>query len=423
MSKLTSNMSDKAKKYLTILALSISGGSIYLLPYIRYVFYDLQIEVMGVTNQQSGLLLTSYAIIVLFTYIPGGIIADKFSLKKCILYSLISTSVLSFVYAFTLNYTLALIIWGLFAFTTVFVFWQSLFKVIRMTAGDDEQGRMFGLYYAGNGITGAIGNALALWASNLSDVPRISFSNAVIVMGIMTVISSILVVIFLDDVKADKNESEKEEKFKMSDVKLLIKNPTVWIVSVVIFCGYTLFSSSSYFTPYLTNVIGISPTQSGIFTIIRTYIFMLLAPVGGYLVDKVFKSTSKWLMVSFTILGALYLCVLFIPSNASTTFVSIFTLLPGAVGMAMYGVLFSLIGEARIPMAVTATAVAIASIIGYTPDMFMHTMFGTWLDKYGNNGYNYIFYYLVAVGVLGLVSAYIVRRRVSRENNNTLETN
>jgi hypothetical protein len=44
-------------KYLQILALGIAGGSIYLMPYIRYVFYDWQIEAMGITNAQLGLLL------------------------------------------------------------------------------------------------------------------------------------------------------------------------------------------------------------------------------------------------------------------------------------------------------------------------------------------------------------------------------
>lgn len=74
-------MNDKTRKYLAILALGVSGASIYLLPFIKYVFYDQQIEAMGITNAQSGFLLTMYAMGNIFLYIPGGILADKLSPK------------------------------------------------------------------------------------------------------------------------------------------------------------------------------------------------------------------------------------------------------------------------------------------------------------------------------------------------------
>ncbi|SMB95153.1 Major Facilitator Superfamily protein [Desulfonispora thiosulfatigenes DSM 11270] len=235
--------------------------------------------------------------------------------------------------------------------------------------------------------------------------------NAVLVIAAATTISAILVAIFLKDDKKAKLETSEEEKFHFGDVKTLIKNPMLWIFSIVILSGYTLYSSTTYFTPYLTNVIGVSPEESGIFSIIRTYIFMLLAPVGGYLADKVFKSTSKWFMVAFSVLAVFFISVLFIPEGANPLFVSIFTLLPGAFGLALYGVVFSIIGEAKIPVAVTGTAVGIASIIGYTPDLFMSAMFGTWLDKFGNGGYTYIFLFLAGIGFLGLIASSLIRRK------------
>lgn len=59
-----------------------------LLPYIKYVFYDAQISTMGITNTQSGLMLTMYTIGNMILYIPGGIIADKVSPKKALVISL-----------------------------------------------------------------------------------------------------------------------------------------------------------------------------------------------------------------------------------------------------------------------------------------------------------------------------------------------
>ena len=51
-------MNGKLKKYITVVALGLAGGSIYFLPYIKYVFYDAQIAAMGINNTQSGLLLS-----------------------------------------------------------------------------------------------------------------------------------------------------------------------------------------------------------------------------------------------------------------------------------------------------------------------------------------------------------------------------
>lgn len=70
-------MTSSFRKYLSIAALSFAGGSIYTLPYLKYIFYDTQLEVMGINNTQSGLLVSMYAIGCILSYIPGGLITDK----------------------------------------------------------------------------------------------------------------------------------------------------------------------------------------------------------------------------------------------------------------------------------------------------------------------------------------------------------
>ena len=81
-------MNSKLKKYMTIIALGLAGGSIYFLPFVKYVFYDAQIAAMGISNTQSSLLLTMYSIGNTILYIPGGILADKISSKKALVVSL-----------------------------------------------------------------------------------------------------------------------------------------------------------------------------------------------------------------------------------------------------------------------------------------------------------------------------------------------
>ena len=100
--------------------------------------------------------------------------------------------------------------------------------------------------------------------------------------------------------------------------------------------------------------------------------------------------------------------------------IGIFLVLPGGtsggllvvllllVGIAMFlckGTYFSIQPEMGIPTHISAMAVAIATFVGYIPDMFVHTMFGNWIDAYGDAGYTKILFYGVGTAVLGVIAA------------------
>ena len=374
-------MESKARKYLTIIALGLAGGSIYFIPYVKYVFYDAQIAAMGINNTQSGLLLTMYTIGNMVLYIPGGYLADKVSTKKALIISLVATSVLTWVYAFSLNFVVSMIIWLGLSFSTAFVFWSALMKAVRIVGTEEEQGFMYGLYYACNGIAAALTSFISLYAYNTAgeDI-KSGFVRGVNASGVVVLIAAICLVFLMKEDAGKVTTESDDDKISLPMVGKVLKSPVVWILSIVILCGYGLKSSVSYFNPYLTEVVGVSAVNSGIFSIINNYLLLLLAPVGGILADKVFKSTCKWLSVSFVILAVLFGGVLLIPSDISPMVASIYTLLPGAVTMMMYGVVFSSVSEAGISRTMTGTVIGISSIIGYLPDSIYSVLFGKWLE-------------------------------------------
>lgn len=400
-------MESKARKYLTIIALGLAGGSIYFIPYVKYVFYDAQLAAMGINNTQSGLLLTMYTIGNMVLYIPGGYLADKVSTKKALIISLVATSVLTWVYAFSLNFVVSMIIWLGLSFSTAFVFWSALMKAVRIVGTEEEQGFMYGLYYACNGIAAALTSFISLYAYNTAgeDI-KSGFVRGVNASGVVVLIAAICLVFLMKEDAGKVTTESDDDKISLPMVGKVLKSPVVWILSIVILCGYGLKSSVSYFNPYLTEVVGVSAVNSGIFSIINNYLLLLLAPVGGILADKVFKSTCKWLSVSFVILAVLFGGVLLIPSDISPMVASIYTLLPGAVTMMMYGVVFSSVSEAGISRTMTGTVIGISSIIGYLPDSIYSVIFGKWLDNKGAAGYTNIFIFLVASGIVGAVLAF-----------------
>ena len=393
-------MNNNFKKYLTLIILGLAGGSIYIFPYLKYVFYDPLIQVLHISDTQSGLLLTMYAIGCVILYIPGGILADKMNPKKALMLSLAVATILTGAFAVT--------IWLLIAFASGFVFWTAILKAIRIIGTEEEQGTMYGIYYAANGTTAAIIAAVNLWAYNAGGGDsnmKSGFFWAVVSMAAFTLLATILIAIFLEG-KSDKDLSTAEEdKFHFGDVVTVLKNPAVWMISVVFFCVYGVYSCSSYFTPYLTDIVKLSTTAAGVCAILRQYIVMLVAaPLGGILADKVFKSTLGWFRCGGVILAISIILVILVGTGAPSMLIAVLTLIPGLFSMCLYGVMFSTMHEINIPVKVAGTAIGIASIVGYLPDMFLNTIFGNILDKSsGASGYFQIFGILAAFCVIVVV--------------------
>jgi len=96
---------------------------------------------------------------------------------------------------------------------------------------------------------------------------------------------------------------------------------------------------------------------------------------------------------------------LVLPGGTSGGLLVVLLLLDGSAMFLCKGTYFSIQPEMGIPTHISATAVAIATFVGYIPDMFVHTMFGNWIDAYGDAGYTKILFYGVGTAVLGVIAA------------------
>jgi len=413
-------MNKTFKKYLTLIVLGLAGGSIYMLPYIKYIFYNPIMNVMGINNAQSGMLLTMYAIGNVVLYIPGGMLADRVSSRKAITISLLATTVLTVVFAVTFDYYVAMILWLLLSFGSGFVFWAAILKTIRIIGTEEEQGRMYGVYYAANGGFSALIGAVCLKAFSSASDERTGLFWAIMVMALFTLVTAFLLFIILKGDDKLEAPTTPEDQFHFSDLKTTLTTPAVWLISIICFCVYGVYSCTSYFTPYLTDVIGYSTTQAGAFELVRGYVVMLVAaPLGGFLADRVFHSTLKWFIIGGTFLGISMIAVLLIDPDANHMLIAILTLIPGLFSMTLYGIMFSTMHEVNIPIKIAGTAIGIASIIGYLPDVFLQTFFGGILDKYGNKGYNIIFMILAFLCLLTVVVCIVLYKSCRKNKNKT----
>lgn len=412
------------KVYSSIFALGLAGGSIYIIPYIKFVFYDLQLQVTGMTNTQSAFLLTVMSIAGMFISVPIGNIVDKMDMRKCIVGALLATTAVTVLYAFTFtSYITSLAVWFALAVFTAF-YWPAFSKILNTIgaktdkSGSGKSGMSFGMYYAFNGISGAIINSISLWASTLVADPVASFRIAVLVPAASTTIAAIVAYALLDkelimvDESMLKNEKDNvKEKTSVGQVLTVVKNPMTWIFAIVTVVGYTLYSLQGYFTPYLTAVVGLSPESSGIFAIIRTYVFFALAPVGGILADKVFKSTAKWVATSYGLLVIIVGGFFLIPEGANVMLISFYTLLPSAFVQMTYTIRFSVINEIQISPLLLATTTSVLATVGSIVDIAFSPAIAYCIDTMGNDAYNVLFGFLMVMLTLGSAAATIIYKK------------
>lgn len=399
------------KKYLILFALTPGYAASYMLPYIKYVFYDQLLLATGCNNEQAGLLLTIYTVVNLALYIPGGWVADKFNVKYVLFFSLLGTGLLNFYFAYDMTYSAAIYVWIGLSFTTNFAFWAGMIKAIRMLGTPAEQGKMYGFFSSGVGVFSAVLSSLGLFIYGALSADAVSgLKGVVVVQGAACVIAALCVLFLYAEAEDAASESE-DDKFQTRDVLKVLKNPMTWVISILIFCGHGIYTSQSYFNPYMTNVIGVTLAFSGVLAIVRTHILRLVCgPLGGILADKV-KSPGKVLIVCFAFMSLLLGVFIMLPVGTSAATVIGLQLLLAAITFTAYSIVFSCVEEVGIPRKLTGTTVAMASMLGYLPDMIYNPLFGMWIDKYNNDGYIYIFTFLALSGVVGMLTSFVIYRK------------
>ena len=413
---------SKFLKFMRLFALGYMGGTIYLLMYVRYVFYDQMMAALQCTNAQLGFLNSVCSLVSLPLGFIGPYWVDKLDAKKVLLFSIGGMTVVTFVYGFFANsYTASVICFVAQALVMV-CYWSCLIKYINNLGGEDEAGNSFGMYYLINGLSGAFGNAFPLWVVTKFNL---GYQGVIFVYGGITLVATILIWLFLED---EKQLSERgiqlkgDEPINIRHIPYVLKWPGFWILGLAYLATYTLYSNVSYFNPYLINVIGVDPDASSVYAVIRSYGAMIVAPLGGIMADKVFKSTSTWFIVAFSISAVMFAIPLFFTENSNPTLVSIYSVLPSLVVFALYSVTYSILRELHVSPIVAGTLIGLSGKIATPVDGVFPAMFGAWIDKFGNQGFTYIFLFLIGDCIFGILIALWAKRLDKQcKNGRTLD--
>lgn len=324
--------------------------------------------------------------------------------------------VLNVLFVLNMTYSFALVIWAGFAFFALFLYFPAHTKLTRLVGSENQQGTIFGLTESFCGITNVIVNfiALFLFAKFANDTFGTNGLKAAIIgYAVLGVVAVIILAILVPDpgkpTQENGGESNINSKMTLRDWGHIVVNPRTWMSGIAVFTTYTMYCTLSYYTPYFSNVLGVSLAGTGAIAIIRQYGTRFIgAPVGGWLGDKI-HSVSKVVGVSLAAAVVIVLVFMFVPVGTSAAVLTVLTLCAGVLTYMARGCMFAVPSELKIPRKYAGTTSGVVCAIGYCPDLFIFVLFGYWLDKHGNAGYQNIFIYAAIIMAIGVVNAIITQ--------------
>jgi predicted MFS family arabinose efflux permease len=397
------------RHWLIMLVLGISGGIIFLLPYLKEIYYRPLADALGLSNTQVGVMMSAFGVTALISYFPGGWLADRYSPRALIALSMITTGLLGFYFATFPGFVEAVIVHAIWGVTITLLFWASMIRVTRGWAPPDEQGRAFGILetvrgVAELGLTTLLGAAF-IWlghtAAALSDV-IFWLSGAVIALGV--------VCWFVIEDTVGKSEQDDAHKVGASEVLSVLKMPIVWLIALVLLATNTAYNASYYIGAYTSDVFLVSTAFATTIAIGRMWLKPGAAFLAGHFADRigVARATSIFLVallassLVFTVLpvtpGLLYPMLV----NVAVIMIAIY---------ALRGVYFALLEEGNVPRALTGTAGGVVSAVAFTSDAYMPAVTGILLDSFpGVTGYRYLFLLTAVTCAIGLVASIVIHR-------------
>ena len=406
------------RRWLVMACLCMSGGFIYLMPYMRQVYHIPLQEALGLTSTQFGVMTSVFGAAAMIMYFPGGWLADRFSARKLITFSMVATGVAGIYFASFPSYPVTVGIHALWGVTTILTFGAALIKATRNWGSTRKQGRAFGILEGGRGVAelGASTALLAVFAMLGSG--RLALSWVIIVYSALDILIGIMAWFTLEEPARESTQSV-EYNIGPRQVLSVLKMPAVWLVSIVILAGYSSYWGTFYYAPYATDVLLMSVVVGGAIGVGRMWLRPVAPLAAGFLADRFGISRAvAWCFVIVIVSNCLFAATPSTPNlfAAVVANMAVATL----VAFALRGIFYALLQEGGVPLALTGTAAGVVSVLGYTPDFFMPLVGGVLLDELPvETGYRLLFGFIAVLGVCGLLAAAALHRRTNAVDTKT----
>ena len=386
----------------------LAAESVYILPYVlARVFRPTFLDVFNLTNLELGGLFSTYGIVAFFSYLYGGVLADRYSPRKLLSISLIFTSLGGLIMMTYPKYLIMQLLFAYWGFTTVFIFWAPMLKATRAIGGIKMQGKTFSFLDGGRGIVASsIGLIGVLIFSILitEDVSSLTLSEKQevfkYVIGASSLIVFIIGIVVYAYLKIELKDDEKIENIK--SLLELAKLKSVWLISFIILCAYMGYKITDIYSLYASEVMLFDEINAARVGALQQYLRPIVCISVAFFTDK--NGNINNILIGFFVMmlgSILFASGLIKVSMNILFFISLIIVATGTY--AIRGLYFSILKDGKIPYILSGTAIGLISMVGYSPDIFATPLYGYLLDNYpGIKGHQYVFLILFISSIVGI---------------------
>lgn len=406
-------MSPGSPRWLTLLALVTAGEAVFFLPFLlARVFRPTVLAVLGLTNLEFGTAYGVYGVLAMVAYLAGGPLADHFPARSLLVTALVATAAGGIVLVTLPGLGALVLLYAAWGVTTIALFWAPLIKATRAWGGELSQGAAFGLLDGGRGLLAAVTGSLlvVVFAALLPvDVATASLADQaralrviILILMAITVATALLVWRVLP---AGRGPGTATARPSLAGLAHAARLPAVWLQALIILCAYVGFRALDDVALFAGQVLGANAVQSAALGTAALWLRPVAAVGAGYLADRAGAARLTLACFALALAGSGLLASGSVTAARPLLFGAGFAAL-GLGVFALRGLYFAILQPARVPLAITGSAVGLVSLVGYTPDVFMAPLMGALLDAApGATGHYRVFAVVAAFAALGLGAA------------------
>ncbi len=353
----------------------------------------------------------------MLSYFPGGIIADRFPVRKLLAFSLWTTALGGLYLSRIPNEIELSMLFAYWGCTTILLFWAALIRTTREWGGVLSQGRAFGFLDGGRGLiaAGAASLIVIVFSSALpvdsESASELQLKHALqLVIYVYTAITFIAGVIVWWLIPDNQDRQATISAHSLVNIKHVLGKSVIWLQAIIVVCAYCTYKGLDNYALYVNQVLGMNAVESAEFTSNAAFLRPIAAIAAGFLADRFI--TSKIVKYSFLVLIFSYTALFLLSPSLMVEKLIIANILVSFVGVyAIRGIYFALLEESNTSFNITGTAVGLISIIGFTPDIFFHAIAGRILDASpGLLGHQNFFLLLTILSITGMLATLFISR-------------
>ncbi|AMM19876.1 hypothetical protein AX769_06550 [Frondihabitans sp. PAMC 28766] len=410
-----------SRNTLTFVLLSMTGGVIFQVAYIRFVFLPETAEALGLTGQEYGTVVSVFGATATIMYFVGGWFADRYSPRLLICVALAGVGLADLYVATAPGLVGALVAHVAMAVLSTGLYWSALVKSIGLLAKPGSEGRSFGFLEGIRGVTSTVIGLIGAAIVSTAVVPATGVLSLIRVYGVLCLVFAVVVWLVVRE-DAAKLDALEATTVTLTQLVAAARNPLTWLIGTTIAMAFCFYTTLAYFSPLLQSGFGVGVTAIAVIGVIRSYVFQFVGgPAGGVVVDKVTHSTPRFLGWMFAASALLAAAFLVLPKTPALVGVALALLLVLCLAVFMSrGVYWATVGELGVPTAQRGGVIGLASGIGYLPDAFLPALCAWWIGDSAagvpeqGGGYTSLFGLLVVAGLVGFGLTVATRRFVAR---------